>query len=719
VAHASAANFSSPYPHAIVDCSNGALVLRSFTIIVLCVVAASFADAAPGAGNAHYSTLTQINRDNVSRLQVVWRFDSHDEFPGSEIECHPIVIDGVLFATTPKLRVVALDASNGRLKWSFDPNQGHRVLSKMRNRGLAYWRAADGSDQRIYVAARQYMYALDARTGQPVKGFGDNGRIDLSSDLGRDPTGLSISATSPPAVYKDSLIVGTIVSETLPALPGDIRAYDSRTGRLKWSFHTIPHPGEFGYETWPPDAWKYIGGVNAWSGLSVDEKRGIVFAPLGSATFDFYGANRAGDNLFANCLLALNAETGERVWHYQTVHHDLWDRDLPTPPALITVKRNGTSVDAVAQPTKSGFVYVFDRETGKPLFPIGTRAYPASDVDGEITATAQPLPLKPAPFARQRLTEAMLTTRTKEAHDAVLAQFRKLRSAGQFIPPSREGTIIFPGFDGGAEWGGPAWDPETGLLYVNSNEMAWVLRLVNRSSLANAATGQALYLKNCANCHRADRKGTPPEFPSLVDISKKMSEDEVFAMIRQGGGRMPSFARLPQEDIAAITAFVVRGESVAVKAKQQSDPQIDQKYAIDGYNKFLDPDGYPAVEPPWGTLNAIDLNTGEYRWKIPFGEYPELAAKGMKNTGSENYGGAVVTAGGLLFIAATNFDRMLHAFDKTTGKLLWEAKLLAAGNATPAVYEINGREIIAIACGGGKSNAASGGSYVAFALPEK
>ncbi|MGA8597710.1 MAG: PQQ-binding-like beta-propeller repeat protein [Bryobacteraceae bacterium] len=693
---------------------------RSFTIVLLCAVASSLADGGQGAATAHYSALTQINRGNVSQLQVAWRFDSHDEFPGSEMECNPIVIDGVLFATTPKLRVVALDASNGQTKWSFDPNQGHRALSKMRNRGVAYWRSADGEDQRIYVAVRQYMYALDARNGQPVKEFGDNGRIDLSSDLGRDPAGLLISATSPPAVYKDLLIVGTIVSETLPALPGDIRAYDTRTGKLKWSFHTIPHPGEFGYETWPPDAWKYIGGVNAWSGLSVDEKRGIVHAPLGSATFDFYGANRAGNDLFANCLLALNAETGERIWHYQTVHHDLWDRDLPTPPALVTLKRDGKEVDAVAQPTKSGFVYVFERETGKPLFPIGTRAYPASDVDGEITAPTQPLPLKPAPFARQRLTEDILTTRTKEAHDAVLAQFQKLKSAGQFIPPSREGTIIFPGFDGGAEWGGPAWDPETGLLYINSNEMAWVLRLVNRSSLANAATGQALYLKNCANCHRADRKGTPPEFPSLVEISKTMNEDEVFAMIRQGGGRMPSFARLPREDVAAITAYVVRGESVAVKAKEQSDPRIDQKYAIDGYNKFLDPDGYPAVKPPWGTLNAIDLNTGQYRWKIPFGEYPELAAKGMKNTGSENYGGAVVTAGGLLFIGATNFDRMFHAFDKATGKLLWEAKLPAAGNATPAVYEVNGREFIVIACGGGKSkNAASGGSYVAFALPEK
>jgi quinoprotein glucose dehydrogenase len=672
-----------------------------------------------GPDHMHYSSLRQINRSNVSQLLVAWRFDTHDEFEGSEMECTPIVVNGVLFATSPKLKVLALDAANGTLKWTFDPYKGKRVVSKMRNRGLSFWSSEDGSDQRIYVAADQYLYALDARTGNPVKNFGDNGRIDLSNDLGRDATGLTISATSPPAVYHNLLIVGTIVSEALPALPGDIRAYDTRTGKLKWTFHTIPHPGEFGYDTWPRDAWQYIGGVNAWSGLTVDQKRGIVYAPLGSAAFDFYGANRIGNDLFANCLLALNAETGKRIWYYQTVHHDLWDRDLPTPPALVTVKRDGASIDAVAQPTKSGFIYVFDRETGKPLFPIGNRAYPASDAEGEKTSPTQPLPLLPAPFARQRLTEDMLTTRTPEARKAVLAEFKKLRSNGQFVPPSREGTIIFPGFDGGAEWGGPAWDPETGVLYVNSNEMAWVLRLVDQTSVSNASTGRALYLKNCATCHRADRKGTPPEFPSLVDISNKLNDNQIAAMIHNGGGRMPSFARLPKEDINAITKFIAHGESVAVQTKQQVDPRIEQRYAIDGYNKFLDPDGYPAVSPPWGTLNAIDLNTGKYRWKIPFGEYPELAARGMKNTGSENYGGGVVTAGGLLFIAATDLDKKFHVFDKTTGKLLWETTLPAAGNATPAVYEVNGREFIVIACGGGKSKAASGGSYVAFALPER
>jgi len=671
-----------------------------------------------GLDNTHYSALTQINRQNVSQLQVAWTYDSGDAFPGSEMECNPIVVDGVLYATTPKLRVIALDAATGTLKWSFDPNHGRRVVNKARNRGVALWADAATSAKRIFFVSRQYLYALDAATGQPIPGFADEGRIDLRRDLGRDPAQQFITDTSPPIVYKDLLIVGSLVNETLPAAPGDVRAYDARSGKLRWSFHTIPHPGELGYDTWPPDAWQYIGGVNNWAGMSLDAARGIVFVPTGSASFDFYGSNRVGDNLFANCLLALNAETGQRIWHYQTVHHDLWDRDLPTPPALVTVQRDGRAVDAAAQLTKSGFVYLFDRATGKPLFPIETRKYPASEAPGEVTAASQPLPTKPAPFARQILTADMLTTRTPEAHQAVLETFKKIRSNGQFIPPSTAGTIVFPGFDGGGEWGGPAFDPETGLLYVNSNEMPWILRLVPRET-GPAKSGKALYLNECSSCHRPDLAGSPPEFPSLQRISDKLEEGEVYNIVQQGAGRMPSFARLKGPELDAIIRYVVYGEDTSVAA-QSSKPSpakpfpMDQRFRIDGYNRFLDPDGYPAVKPPWGTLNAINLNTGEYSWKIPFGEYPAL---NQHDTGSENYGGAVVTAGGLLFIAATNFDKKMHAFDKATGKLLWEAELPAAGNATPAVYELNGKQYIVIACGGGKSNAPSGGSYVAFSLP--
>ncbi len=447
-------------------------------------------------------------------------------------------------------------------------------------------------------------------------------------------------------------------------------------------------------------------------------KRGIVFVPTGSAAFDFYGANRVGDDLLANSLIALKAETGERIWDFQTVRHDLWDRDLPTPPALVTIKHDGKRVDAAAQITKSGWVYVFDRETGKPLFPVEYHKYPPSDMDGEVAADTQPLPVKPPPFARQMLSADILTERTPQAHESVLQRFQKLRSAGQFVPPSLNGTIIFPGLDGGGEWGGPAFDPQTGYLYVNSNEMAWVLKLDPVDLSAKASSGRQSYLNNCASCHRADMKGTPPEFPSLVNIGNKLTENEVEEMIRQGGGRMPSFARLPSREIDAIMRYVVYGEDTAVKAADNKPSPIDLKYRFDGYNKFLDPDGYPAMQPPWGTLNAINLNTGEFVWKIPFGEYPELARQGLQNTGSENYGGGVVTAGGLFFIGATVYDKKMHAFDKSTGQLLWQTLLPAAGNATPAVYEVNGKEYIAIACGGGKSKKdPPGGTYVAFALP--
>lgn len=663
-----------------------------------------------GPESIRYSALRQIHRGNVHKLRVAWTYDTGDAFEGSEMQCNPIVVDGVLYATTPKLRVIALDAATGKLLWRFDPHGGAPVRTRFRNRGLTY---ANG---RIYVAVRQWLYALDARTGKPVASFGKGGRIDLREGLGRDPATLNVSATTPGIVYRDFLIMGSIVPEDLPSAPGDIRAYDLETGKLRWSFHTIPHPGEFGYETWPREAWKYSGGANCWAGMSLDEKRGLVFAGTGSAAFDFYGGDRVGDNLFANTLLCLRAATGERVWHFQAVRHDVWDRDFPAPPSLVTVLRDGRLMDAVAQITKSGHVFVFDRETGKPLFPIEYRKVPPSDIPGERLAESQPFPLLPPPFARQQLTEDLLTDRTPEARAAVLERFRKLRSGGQFTPPSFEGTIIFPGLDGGGEWGGAAFDPETGLLYVNSNEMAWVLRLAERPKPGPAPSGKRLYQQHCASCHRMDLRGNPPEFPSLVNLGRKYDHDEVLRWVREGGGRMPGFSHLGRTAVRAIAAYLLTGKHVAATAA--AGPTVPYMLA-DGYSKFLDPDGYPAIKPPWGTLNAINLDTGEIVWSIPLGEIPELAAKGYRNTGSENYGGPVVTAGGLLFIGATNHDRKFRAFDKGTGELLWETTLPAAGNATPAVYEVNGRQFVVIAAGGGKWGLPSGGTYVAFALPEE
>lgn len=664
-----------------------------------------------GPESIRYSTLTQINRDNVSKLEVAWTYDTGDAFQGSEMQVNPIIVKGTMYATTPKLKVFALDAATGEQKWSYDPTGGRQMPG--RSRGVTYW--TDGKEERVFSTYNFFLFALDARTGKLIESFGDKGMVDLRDGLGRDPQTLNVTSRTPGVIYKDLIIMPTVLSEDLPAAPGDIRAFDVRTGKIRWTFHTIPRPGEYGYDTWPPEAWKHTGSANSWAGMVVDQKRGLVYAPTGSASFDFYGADRHGDNLFANSLLCLKADTGERVWHFQTMRHDVWDRDLPAPPSLVRVLRNGKFVDAVAQVTKSAYVFLFDRETGKPLFPIEERAAQPSPADGELLAKMQPVPVKPPPFARQKLTEDMLTQRTPEAHKFALEQFRKVRSNGQFTPPSFEGSIVFPGFDGGGEWGGQAFDPETGLFYVNSNEMAWILRLVPRPIPGTATSSKALYEQNCAGCHRADMKGTPPEFPSLVDIGSRRKEAEIMSVIRTGAGRMPGFSQLGRPAIQAMTRYILTGKDMAASASGYVNRL---KYTTDGYNKFLDQEGYPAIAPPWGTLNAIDLDKGEIRWQIPFGEFPELAEKGMKNTGTENYGGPVVTASGLLFIAATNHDRKFRVFDKLNGKLLWETTLPASGNATPAMYEVNGRQYIVIACGGGKSGRPSGGKYVAFALPK-
>ena len=669
-----------------------------------------------GPDNNHYSRLSQINRGNVKQLEVAWTFETGDAFEGSEMQCNPIILNGVMYVTSPRMRVIALDAATGRERWSFDPHVGSAPRGKGRNRGLTHW--TDGAEERIFFSYQTHLYSLDARTGRLAEGFGEKGRIDLREGLDRDLQEMNVTMSTPGVIYRDLLIIGSLVNERLPSAPGHLRAYDVRTGKRRWIFHTIPHPGELGYETWPKDAWEYSGGANNWAGMVVDQKRGLLFAPTGSASFDFYGVNRHGDNLFANSLLCLDAATGERKWHFQAVRHDVWDRDFPTAPILVTVKHGGRFIDGVAQATKTGHLFLFERETGQPLFPIEEVRVSTEGVEGEKLAPSQPLPTLPPPFARQRLTEEMLTRRTPEAHRAALEQFRRLKSDGPFAPPSLGGTIVFPGFDGGAEWGGGAFDPSTGLYYVNANEMAWILRLVPKGKIEKQLNGRELYVRECADCHRADLKGSPPEFPALTRLPQKFEAEDLRTIIRKGMGRMPAFIRLETESIDAIVQYLLTGESNVTVTVRPDDPRVDLRYGMDGYNKFLDPEGYPAIAPPWGTLSAIDLHHGRIVWQIPFGEYPQLVAQGMGKTGSENYGGPLLTSGGLLFIGATNFDRKFRAFDKKTGQLLWETTLPAAGNATPATYEVNGRQFVVIAAGGGKSGAPSGGSYVAFALPK-
>jgi len=658
--------------------------------------------------NNHYSSLAQINRENVKRLSVAWTFDTQEQ---GGLQTSPIIVEGVLYGITPTQKVFALDAATGKPLWKFDSG----IRGTQPDRGLAYW--SDGQDKRILVGVMNFVYALDAATGKPIPSFGNQGRIDLRENLGREPASAqSVYLTSPGIVYKDLVIFGGRNPETLPAPPGDIRAYDVRTGKLRWSFHTIPHPGEFGYETWPKDSWKTSGAANNWAGMTLDPRRGILYAPTGSAAFDFYGADRVGDNLFANCLLALNAETGERIWHFQGVRHDIWDRDFPSPPALLTVKRDGKEIDAVAQTSKQGFVYLFDRISGKPLFPMESRKYPASNVPGEVTASEQLLPTRPAPFARQLLTADLLTNRTPEMHRWALEKFKKFRSGGQFLPFTvGKDTVIFPGFDGGAEWGGPAVDTETAIIYVNSNDAAWTGALAPNTG---ENSPRAIYMSQCSICHGEKMTGSPPAMPSLVAVGERLTPMQIGMTIKNGKGRMPGFPNLSEDHLFALIEYLMSGES---KELTSSTPlPAAMKFRFTGYQKFLDPEGYPAVAPPWGTLNAINLNTGEYVWKISLGEYPDLAARGLKNTGTENYGGPIVTAGGLLFIGATSYDKKFRAFDKSTGELLWEATLPFSGTATPATYEVNGRQFVVIAAGGGRDpRSPSGGVYVAFALPQE
>ncbi len=670
--------------------------------------------------SSQYSPLTEINTGNVNQLEVAWIFNTGDvgDRDRSEIQCNPLMIDGTLYGTTPRLKLFALDAATGQEKWRFDPFSDKRIYLQTRNRGVAYW--ASGDRKRIFLTAGNRLFSVDAETGLSDKNFGDgNGYIFLTEGLGRDLRSLDVSATTPGIIYKNLFILGSRVAETAGAAPGHIRAFDVLSGEQKWIFHTIPQPGEFGHDTWPKDAWQTTGGANSWSGISLDAERGIVYVPTGSPAFDFYGGDRPGDNLFGNCLIALNAATGERIWHYQFVRHDIWDRDLPARPNLLTLTIDGKTIDAVAQITKSGHVFIFNRETGEPLFPIEEVPAAPSDLRGEWTAATQPLPLKPPPFARQILTEDNVTNISPESRALVLEQLRLVRSGGQFVPPSVEGTVIYPGFDGGGEWGGAAHDPNNGIMYVNSNEMAWILTMVDLNAEYEGTVpsiGRNTYMAFCAGCHGANRSGDGKNVnPSLIGIDKRMNKADVLSLLETGKGAMPAFNVISDEHKRALVDFLF-SDPLPARESAISEQVMEISYSHTGYNRFYDPEGYPAVKPPWGTLNAIDLNKGEIKWQVPLGEFPELTARGIPPTGTENYGGPIVTAGGVVFIGASQ-DEKFRAFDAETGEILWETQLPAGGYATPCTYEVNGRQFVVIACGGGKMGTKSADAYVAFSLP--
>lgn len=684
-----------------------------------------------GKENTRYSGLTEVDTNNVKTLTKAWEFHTGDSGQNTQMQFNSIVVNDLLYAISPKLKLIALNAATGIQNWVFDPYdinnndyKGAGYFSMNVCRGVTYY--ADEQTKRLFYGAGSNLYCIDAITGKPIQDFGKDGKIDLHNDLGRELQDLYVAMTSPGIIYKDLIILSTRVDEGAAAAPGFIRAYDVHTGKLRWIFHTIPQPGELGYESWDDkEAWKHIGGANAWAGFSMDEAKGILYAPIGSASYDFYGGRRLGDNLFANSILALDAATGKRIWHYQTVHHDVWDRDLPTAPALVTITKDGKRIEAIAQPTKSGFVFLLDRLTGKPIYPIEEKPVPhVSELVGEKLSSTQPWPSFIEPFARQSLTEKDLNQFIPASSYAdIKARLDKVNTGFIFNPTSKKGTVIFPGFDGGAEWGGPAYDTTTGLLYVNANEMPWILTMIDNKNEApkkqtNEMAGKSIYMNNCAACHGLEKKGSG-NYPSLIGTDKKYTSASFSELMAAGRRMMPSFKRLKKEEVEALSTYVLdlkeKQKLTYVAPVHIEDPYWKMAYTSTGYNKFLTKEGYPAVTPPWGTLNAINLNTGKIVWKDTLGDYPELLAKGI-HSGTENYGGPVVTAGGLLFIAATK-DGKFRAFNKYNGKLLWETTLPAPGFATPTVYNYKGKQYIVIACGGGKLGTASGDAYVAYALP--
>lgn len=685
-----------------------------------------------------YSSNDQINLKNVSKLKVAWIFSSKDKDTGnhSQIQCNPIIMNGTLYGTSPKLKLFALNATTGAQKWLFDPSTQNpsKDINPMAFygicRGVVYWEDKNGKNKRIFYSVGSKTYAIDADKGIPLKDFGKGGYLDLTENLGRKVTSF-VSGTTPGVIYEDLLIMGARVDESEDAAPGHIRAYDVLTGKLRWIFHTIPHPGEIGFDTWPDStAWRHLGSANNWGGMALDEERGIVYVPTGSVGGDFYGGHRKGPDLFANCLIALDAATGKYIWHYQVIHHDLWDRDLPANPNLVTIIHDGKTVDAVAQITKHGFIFVFDRTNGKPIFPITETPVPTNALPGEHPWPTQPIPVLPQPFARQHFGPEDVTDITPETHRDMLEKYHKVKYSAMFTPPSKDGDWIFPGFDGGGEWGGAAVDRESKIMYISNSEMPWAQVMIDvPKNTGNNNTlngrGHAVYNKYCISCHGPELKGNGTAYPSLVDISKKYNEGQVSQIVANGRNMMPSFKQITDEEKQALLAFLLKlpenTSQTRFFAKEpvssSNNTANEVPFTMDGYKRFLDKDGYPGIKPPWGTLDAVDLSSGKLLWKVPLGEYPELTKKGVPITGTELYGGPLVTKGGLVFVAATK-DEKIRAFDKHTGKEVWEAKLPAAGYATPATYSIKGKQYVVIACGGGKIGSKSGDSYVCFALPE-
>jgi quinoprotein glucose dehydrogenase len=710
-----------------------------------------------GPDSSHYSPLKQVNTRNIDKLQVAWSYDTGND--PSYTFC-PLVVDNIAYIAAKGGALVALDAATGKELWVHTFASGGRFSGIGGQRGANYWESKDRSDRRIFVTSGGMLHAIDARTGEPVDSFADHGKLDLKIGIDRAP--MALASRTPGRIFENLIILGSATGEGYLAPPGDIRAFDVVTGKLAWVFHTVPRPGEYGYDTWPKDAYKYMGGVDVWGEISVDDKRGIVYLPTASAKYELYGGDRPGANLYADCLLALDARTGKYLWHFQTVHHDLWDYDPDAAPQLATVKHDGKTVDAVALASKNGFLYVFDRVTGKPLWPIEERQVPKSDVPGEIAAPTQPFPTVVPPFTRQGIT-------VKDMYDAFMTDAEKpwwierLSKArtGLYTPPALGDTIQMPSVNGGTLFFGTAADPTNGTVYVVGKDMPSIVKLVpaGESTSENSGglipdrprtgrggpraapamaerQGRTVYEQSCQVCHGPDLSGD--RGPEIADAVRRLGADVTRTAVMKGKGGMPAIPTLSPAALDDLIAFLTKPESAPPGSAVPLSPVVFGR-GEPPYPEGVEPPpsryktGYGnepyVITPPWSQITAYDLNTGKIKWQTPYGDLPEAGPSNKLRGNVYPKAGPVITAGGLVLFAGN--DSKLYALDKDTGKVLCTKDLPNGSLGVPAVYEVNGREYVLLSVSGGNGfpvggRMAPGGvnspaiskSYIAFALPE-